>query len=214
MSVKAAPRHRRDRDRGTGPTGGAHGNERLTATTGAVLLVLLVAEGVTIVFKREMMTLHFFIGMLLVGPVLLKIGSTGYRFVRYYTGSAPYVRKGPPALLLRLLGPVVIATSAGVIGSGIALAVAGPQSPQWIFIHKASFIMWFGAMSVHVLWYAPQLPRLLRAGSPARDRVSTALAGAGRRWLLLTGALAIGLVLALATYHLAGPWTGQLLNDG
>jgi hypothetical protein len=144
----------------------------------------------------------------------LKIGSTGYRFVRYYTGSAPYVRKGPPALLLRLLGPVVIATSAGVIGSGIALAVAGPQSPQWIFIHKATFILWFGAMSVHVLWYTPQLPRLLRAGSPARDRVSTALAGAGRRWLLLTGALAIGLVLALATYHLAAPWTGQLLNDG
>jgi hypothetical protein len=214
VSVKAAPRHRRDAARGTGRTGGAHGNERLTAMTGALLLVLLTAEGVTIAFKREMMTLHFFIGMLLVGPVLLKIASTGYRFVRYYTGSGPYVRKGPPALLLRLLGPVVIATSAGVIGSGIALAIAGPPSPQWIFIHKATFVLWFGAMSVHVLWYAPRLPRLLRAGSPARERVSAVLAGAGRRWLLLTGALAIGLVIALATYHLAGSWTGQVLNNG
>jgi len=54
--------------------------------TGAVLLILLAAEGVTIVFKRELLTLHFFIGMLLVGPVLLKLGSTGYRFMKYYTG--------------------------------------------------------------------------------------------------------------------------------
>ncbi|HEX5189138.1 MAG TPA: hypothetical protein VFW16_06345 [Streptosporangiaceae bacterium] len=214
MSVKAAPRHRRDRAHGTDQAGGTRGNERLTAMTGAVLLVLLAAEGVTILFKREMMTLHFFIGMLLVGPVLLKIGSTGYRFVRYYTGSEPYVRKGPPALLLRLLGPVVIATSAGVIGSGVALAVAGPRSPQWIFVHKATFVLWFGAMFVHVLWYVPRLPRLLTTGSAGRERVSAVLAGAGRRWLLLTGALAIGLVLALATYHLAGPWTGQVLHDG
>ena len=212
MSAKIAPRHRRRNQLDT--AGGASGNERLTAMTGAVLLLLLAAEGVTIVFKRELLTLHFFIGMLLVGPVLLKIGSTGYRFVSYYAGSAPYVRRGPPALLLRLLGPIVIATSAGVIGSGIALAITGPRAPQWILIHKATFILWFGAMSVHVLWYAPQLPKLLRAGSPARDRVSTILAGAGRRWLLLASALAVGLVVATTTYHLAGSWTGQLMHHG
>ncbi len=68
MSVKAAPGHRRDGAGGPGRSGGAHGNERLTAMTGAILLALLAAEGVTIVFKREMMTLHFFIGMLLVLP--------------------------------------------------------------------------------------------------------------------------------------------------
>jgi hypothetical protein len=174
--------------------------------TGAVLLALLAVEGVTIVFKQQLLTLHFFIGMLLIGPVLLKVGSTGYRFVRYYTGAAPYVRKGPPALLLRLLGPVVIATSVSVIGSGIALAITGPHDSQWIFLHKATFILWFGAMAVHVLWYGPQLPRLLRNASPTRDRAKAALAGAGRRWMLLLGAIAIGLVIALATDHLAGPW--------
>ncbi len=36
---------------------------------------------------------------------LLKIGSTCYRFARYYTGSEPYVRKGPPAIGLRLPAP-------------------------------------------------------------------------------------------------------------
>ena len=182
--------------------------------TGAVLLALLAVEGVTIVFKQQLLTLHFFIGMLLIGPVALKVCSTGYRFVRYYTGAAPYVRKGPPALLLRLLGPVVIATSAGVIGSGIALAIIGPRASQWMFVHKATFILWFGAMSVHVLWYAPQLPRLLRHGWSDRDRAIAALAGAGRRWLLLLAAIAIGLVIALATYHLAGPWNNPRSLQG
>jgi hypothetical protein len=203
LTIRALPRHRRNRAEASG---GAGGNERLTAMTGAVLLALLAIEGVTIVFKQQLLTLHFFIGMLLIGPVMLKVCSTGYRFVRYYTGAAPYVRKGPPALLLRLLGPVVIATSVGVIGSGIALAIAGPGASQWILVHKATFVLWFGAMFVHVLWYAPQLPWLLRSGSPARDRATAVLAGAGRRWLLLLGALAIGLVIALATYHLAGSW--------
>lgn len=213
MSIRAEPRHRRDvSEQG----GGTAGNERLTAMTGAVLLALLAAEGVTIVFKQQLLTAHFFIGMLLVGPVLLKMGSTGYRFVRYYTGSEPYVRKGPPALLLRLLGPAVIATSVGVIGSGIALAYTGPGTAAslWLFLHKATFVLWFGAMFVHVLWYAPQLPRLLRRGSAGRQRVRAALAGAGQRWLLLTVALAGGLVIALATYHLAGPWTGFLAHGG
>jgi hypothetical protein len=211
LSLRTEPRHRR------GPadtTGHAGGNERLTAMTGAVLLVLLAAEGVTIVLKRQLLTEHFFIGMLLVGPVLLKMGSTGYRFVRYYTGSAPYVRKGPPAVLLRLLGPVVIATSVGVIGSGIALAVVGPGPSPWLFLHKATFILWFGAMAIHVLWYAPRLPRLLTSRSAGWDRARATLAGAGRRWMLLTAALAVGLVIALATYHLAGNWTGFMAHTG
>ncbi len=148
----------------SGRSGGAEGNERLTALTGTVLLLLLAAEGVTILQLGRLLTLHFFIGMLLLGPVALKAGSTIYRFARYYTGSAPYRRKGPPAPLLRLLGPVIIASTAGVFGSGIVLAVAGPANREpWLFLHKGSFVVWFCAMSVHVLAYLPRLPRLLGA---------------------------------------------------
>ena len=64
--------------------------------------------------------------MLLLGPVALKAGSVIYRFARYYTGSAPYRRKGPPAPLLRLLGPVIVLLTALVFGSGVMLAVTGP----------------------------------------------------------------------------------------
>ena len=194
-------RHRDQAD----ATGRAEGNERLTAMTGAALLVLFAAEGVTILSIRQLLTLHFFLGMLLLGPVALKVSSTGYRFVRYYTGAGPYVRKGPPAPLMRLLGPLVLATSLAVLGTGVALAFVGPGDRQWLFLHKASFALWFGVMTVHVLVYAPRLPRLLLVGE-SRDRARAVLAGRGARWLLLTASLACGLALAVLTLHLPARW--------
>ena len=199
-------------------SGGAEGNERLTALTGAVLLVLLAAEGFTILSLRQLLTPHFFIGMLLLGPVALKAGSTIYRFARYYTGSAPYRRKGPPAPLLRLLGPVVIASTAGVFGTGIALAVTGPAGRQpWLFLHKASFVIWFGAMTIHVLAYLPRLPRILASeargaapgvteGSGPGGRAAAVLGGRGLRLAMLVASLVAGLVIAVLTVHLAVPW--------
>jgi hypothetical protein len=49
--------------------------------------VLFAAEGVTILSVHRLLTLHFFLGMLLIGPVALKACSVLYRFVRYYTGA-------------------------------------------------------------------------------------------------------------------------------
>ena len=63
-------------------SGSAEGNERLTAATAAVLVVLLAVEGVTILFLRPLLSVHVFVGMLLVPPVALKLGSTAYRFGR------------------------------------------------------------------------------------------------------------------------------------
>jgi len=200
VSVIGKPRHRR----AAGGTGGAQGNERLTALTGAVLLVLFAAEGCTVVSVQHLLTLHFVLGMLLLGPVALKISATTYRFVRYYTGSLPYVRKGPPAPLLRLLGPLVILTSVTVLGSGVALAITGPQHGSWLLVHKASFVLWFAVMTIHVLWYVPRLPRLLAAWPVGRTR--QVLAGAWTRWLLLAASLAGGLIVAALTLHLAGRW--------
>jgi hypothetical protein len=191
--------------------------------TGAVLLVLLAVEGFTILRVGRLLTLHFFLGMLLLGPVALKAGSVIYRFVRYYTGSAPYRSKGPPALLLRLLGPVIILLTACVFGSGVMLAVTGPRQGPWLLLHKASFILWFCAMAIHVLAYVPRLPRLLAAeargvarpggaaggnagaGRHAR-RAMEVLGGRGTRLLLLTASLLAGLVIALLTVHLEGQW--------
>ena len=65
---------------------GVAGNARLTGGVAAALLVLLAAEGATIPFIGQLLGPHIFIGMLLIPPVLLKLGSTGYRFARYYSG--------------------------------------------------------------------------------------------------------------------------------
>jgi hypothetical protein len=189
-------------------TGGAEGNERLTAMTGAVVLVLLAAEGVTILAIHRLLTLHFFLGTLLVGPVLLKGASTVYRFARYYAGAPAYRRKGPPAPLLRALGPLVLVLSLTVIGSGIMLAVTGPGGQFWLFAHKASFVLWFLVMTVHVLAYVWRLPRLISGDLVSRARVGAAgvLAGRQARWLLLTAAVLTGLMLAVLTVHLAAAW--------
>ena len=198
----SSARHRRPPG---GEMAGPEGNERLTAMTGALLLVLFAAEGLTILSIHRLLTVHFFLGMLLIGPVALKIASTGYRFVRYYTGTAPYVAKGPPAPLLRLLGPLVVITSTAVIGTGVALAFTGPQPGLGLLAHKAAFVLWFGVMTIHVIAYAPRLPRLLLSGQ-VRGRARAALGGRAARWVLLAGSVAGGLVIAAATLHLASRW--------
>ena len=193
---------------------GAEGNERLTAATGAVLLVLFAAEGFTILSIHQMITLHFFLGMLLIGPAGLKIGTVVYRLARYYSGAPEYRRKGPPAPLLRLLGPFVLVTSVGVIGTGVMLAVTGSAAGLWLFLHKAFFVLWFGVMTVHVLAYAWRLPRLIGSdlrgpaglSRPHGALASRVLAGRTTRWLLLMASIAGGLLVAAMTVHLAGPW--------
>lgn len=198
-------------DRPAAAPGGPEGNERLTAATGAVLLVLFAVEGVTIPLLGQLLTLHFFVGLLLIGPVCLKIGSTGYRFYRYYTGSSPYRRKGPPAPLLRVLGPLVVLTSVTVLGTGVALGLLGPRgsgSDTVLMLHRASFLGWLAVMTVHVLAYVWRLPRLIGAdlrGSPGRDGEMIAWR-AGRLSVLMV-ALGGGLVVALAGVHMVSGWS-------
>jgi hypothetical protein len=195
--------------------------------TGAVLLILLAVEGYTILRIGRLLTLHVFLGMLLLGPVTLKAASVIYRFARYYTGSEPYRRKGPPQPLLRVLGPVIVLLTACVFGSGIMLAVTGPSNfggpSGWLLLHKLSFIAWLCAMTVHVLTYVWRLPRMLSAeargislegGEPGgradagrhARRAMEVLGGRGTRLALLIASLLAGLVIALLTVHLVAKW--------
>ena len=209
MTVTGRRHHRRDPDPNPDAAAGVAGNERLTALTGTVLLAGFVVEGLTILAIHRLLTLHFFLGMLLIGPVLLKIGSTGYRFTRYYAGAPPYVRKGPPAPLMRLLGPFVILTSLAVLGTGVLLGITGPGDSQWLFLHKASFVLWFGCMTLHVLTYVWRLPRILLSTPRGPGGARLSVPGSAARWLLVGAALAGGLLLALLTIHLAGPWDAR-----
>ena len=186
---------------------GVEGNSRLTSINGMVLLVLLAVEGVTVLSVRQMITLHIYLGILLVGPVLLKCVSTLYRFARYYFGAAPYVRKGPPHVVLRVLGPVVIAASLAVLGTGIALVYAGPDHRDpWLTLHQGSFIVWLVVMTVHVLGH------VLEAGSTTWREMRdprTSPPARRRQWRTLAVVLSLvaGVGLATAIWPSAHDWT-------
>jgi hypothetical protein len=184
-------------ERGAPDEAGPAANERLTATTAVVLIVLLFVEGVTILFLRPLLPVHIFVGMLLIPPVALKLGSTGYRFIRYYSGAPAYVRRGPPHIVMRVLAPLLVAATVGIFSTGIGLLGLGPSRGRGIVLglHKASFVVWFAVATVHVLGYLARLPRLVLRPGDVLPRVA-----------VVTASLAVGLTLAAGTISMASPW--------
>jgi hypothetical protein len=183
--------------------GGTEGNRRLTATTAAVLLVLLAAEGATLLALRPLLSVHIFLGVMLIPVVALKLASTGYRFARYYLRDAAYLLEGPPRLLMRMLvAPFVVASTLGLFASGVALLVVGPEGGMVLGIHKAAFAVWVVALSAHVLAYVLRLPKLIRADYGDSTRGS----GVPVRRFAVAAALVAGATLAIATMPLASPW--------
>ena len=184
-------------------TAATEGNALLTSATAAVLTLLLIAEGVTILWMGGLRIEHMFIGLVLIPPVLLKLGSTGYRFVRYYTGAPGYRAKGPPVLALRLLAPVLVAATILVFASGVALMIVGHRSDAVLELHKVSFIVWGAVFAVHFLWH---LPRVWRAFAEARPERPP---GGLVRSLLVSASLGGGITLAVALLALIEAWHGR-----
>ena len=174
-----------------------------------MLIVLLAIEGLTILSIRGLITWHIFIGIVLVGPVLLKTASTVYRFAGYYTGRPAYVRKGPPHVILRVLGPLVILTSLLVIGTGLGLLAVRPgHGGLLLFAHKASFILWVAVTAIHVLGHLREAA--LASWQEVRPRPGDP---ASRRRFARTAALALSLALGLGAAAAITPhataWTGR-----
>jgi hypothetical protein len=197
--------------------GGPAGNEQLTATLGVILIVLLAVLGITILRIGQMLSIHMFVGLLLLGPIAVKLGSTGYRFTRYYTHNRAYRRKGPPNPLMRGLAPFVVLTTLGVFGSGVALLLLGPAHRSGLAaIHKVTFILWLGVTALHVLGHLAELPSSLRATRSAQAaglRRRGPADGAIGRGIVLAGGLVGGLVLAIAMVPQFSAWT-SLFNFG
>jgi hypothetical protein len=187
--------------------GGPDGNERLTSATAVILLVLLAIEGLTILLLGRLLWAHLFVGMLLIGPVALKLASTGYRFMRYYSGSPPYRRKGPPPLALRMSAPILVLTSVAILASGVMLLFAGPGLRDTLMpVHKISFFVWLAFMTLHVLGHLPGIPRALRADYGRTERPAARAQGRPGRELALAGSLLAGVVLAIVALPQFGPW--------
>lgn len=218
--------------------GGTKGNRLLTAQTGAVLIVLLAVIGVTILRIGQLTSVHMFVGMMLIPIVLLKMGSTGYRFARYYTFDRSYRSVGPPAPLLRMIAPMVVLSTIAVFVTGVVLMIEGPTARGTLSeLHKLSFIVWIAFTALHVIGHIGEIPGALSARrqgalsgltselesmpgmrravpveeSPEWDAHGTGRAG---RLLALSGALVAGLLLALISIAWFGPWLHQFTFIG
>ena len=188
--------------------GGVEGNARLTALTGAILIVLLAVLGVTILRIHQLIWLHLFVGLVLLGPVALKMSSTGYRFARYYTHDPVYRRKGAPLPLLRLLAPFVVLTTVVVFATGVVLLFVGPSGRGTLLLaHKASFIIWLGLTALHVLAHLPATAGSLTFLRGRSAELSGTERGEAGRRIALAGALVGGLVLAVVLLPEFAAWT-------
>jgi hypothetical protein len=189
--------------------GGPAGNAELTTIAGAILIVLLSVMGITILRIGQLLWLHLFVGLLLLGPIVVKMASTGYRFVRYYTGNAVYRAKGPPERILRAIAPIVVASTIVVFVTGLVLLAVGVRGRgALVELHKVSFIVWIVFTALHVLGHLPALIRYVRVPGARPEGLGTPPGAAGR-WLVLGGGLAAGLIIALALIPDFGSWTAH-----
>ena len=171
-------------------SGGSAGNEQLTAVVAALLLLLLAVEGATLLNLQSLLTVHAFVGMLLIPVVALKLASTGWRMLGYYRRGEEYVLRGPPQLLLRaLVAPVLGLSTVVLFGTGVALLAVNRVEGPLVGLHKASFVVWLGAMGVHVLAHLLELPAALRRRLP----------GGALRAAAVSATVLVGAVLATAT---------------
>lgn len=201
-------------------TGGPAGNARLTAWTGLLLLVLFGVELVTLVNLGPLLDWHVIVGILLVPPALLKTASTGWRIVRYYTNRQDYRQAGPPPMLLRLLGPLVVFFTLAVLGTGLALIPLGPDGSRTalltvfghevsaVTLHAGTFVLWAGVTGLHTLSRLVPALRIVTTrgdavpGKPYRiTALVLTLAAAGFAAAILAGADGPWLTDALHTLH-------------
>jgi hypothetical protein len=203
-------------------TGGPAGNVLLTAWTGLVLLALSLAELLTLFNVRGLISWHVALGALLIPPAVMKTVSTGWRMARYYLGNPTYREVGPPPLLLRLLGPLVVVSTLGLLASGVLLVLLGQDSSHqslvsvlgfradWVSLHQGFFAVWLVAVGLHLLGrIIPALRATVVPGS------ATVVPGRWTRILWFVTMLASAAALAVLLVHADGTWTSfQGFGDG
>jgi cytochrome b561 len=222
LSAESLGRGHRD-DPVCGRTGGPAGNARLTAWLGLLALVLIGAELLTLLDVTGLISWHTGIGIALTALALVKMASTSWRMARYYLRSEPYVEAGPPPMLLRLLGPFVVLTTLGVLGSGLALIALGRRSSEqpWfavlgqsvspVTLHQAFFVLFGVFVGVHILARVVPAAVLVsgrrRIGAP-RMRVP----GRAARFGVLTGGMAAALVAVLLVLPTVADWNHHVFD--
>ena len=78
---------------------------------------------------------------------------------------------------------------------------------ELLLLHKATFILWFGALAIHVLGHLVETMQL--APKDFYRRTRSQVRGAGSRQWALAGSLCIGVLLSVAVAPKVGPWIAE-----
>jgi hypothetical protein len=202
-------------------TGGPAGNARMTAWLGILLLGAFLVELATLASLQRLVAVHIFVGALLVPLALMKTVTTTWRMVRYYTRNAAYQQSGPPPMLLRLLGPLVVLTALAVLGTGLALVAVGTDGsfrPLVTYagfvvdpftLHKVAFVLWLGVTALHTL--ARLVPAIqLMVNRAGRTRF---VPGTPARIGVLLATLAVSVVVGALVLSASSDWNGFQHRD-
>ena len=207
--------------------GGVEGNRRLTSIFGIVMLVLLTVQVLSALWFALMSynidtpggpvfwlvrPVHFFTGFLLFPLIGVKLASVGWRFTRYYTRSEPYRVKGAPQIVMRMLAPLLLATTVVLFASGVAMGfLHGRALAVARNLHGPASVIWLVLVGVHVLVY---FKRALVSSKEDLEPTSRAeVRGARARTYVIAAAIVAGVVLGVATLPVRGHWLRAHRHD-
>jgi hypothetical protein len=181
------------------------GNARLTALLGVLLLGPVVVELATIVLGvHSFMSLHVFVGLALIPPVLLKLASTGWRFARYYTRKGAYVEHGAPQIAMRLLAPLFVAATVVLFSSGVAMGLLhGHALVVARRLHGPASVVWLVLFGIHALVY---LKQALTSSSQDVIPAEPPVPGRRGRGYVIATAVVSGLVIGGVTIPAQHHW--------
>lgn len=182
------------------------GNERLTAAVGLLVLIPVAVEVATILLGvHTFMSVHVFVGLALIPPVLLKLASTGWRFARYYTRSRDYVALGPPRAVMRVLAPLFVLATIALFGSGVAMGLLhGHALALARSVHGPSSVIWLGLLGLHIVVYLGRAWR--RAAGDVLPHTRDRARGVAARTAAIGAVAVCGLILGGATVPAQHRW--------
>jgi hypothetical protein len=186
---------------------GVEANRRLTAVVGALQIGVLTLVGLSGVVFGWSPGLHFFLGFAAIPLTLVKLATTGWRFLSYYLlRSPPYRAAGPPAPLPRLLGPVVVVSAMVAFVSGVVLFFLGADRGRLATVHTYSAVLFGLAVTLHAAIHLRTAYQV--SLDDLRPRLGSAVLGTASRRAVVLAASVVGVVVAVALvggYHWAVP---------
>lgn len=186
------------------------GNARLVAISGAALLVLLPIPYGSALALDLLWRVHYFSGLLLLPLLAVKLGATGWRALRYYTGDPAYRADGAPHPMPRLTAPILVASTGVLFGSGVVMMLGADRFGPWSTIHNGAAVIFTGALGLHLLAHLWDTPAEVAAdAAPALVRgAHRDVPGARRRLTVTVAAFLVGLTVAAVAIP-AEQWTGS-----